>query len=255
MRLINMTILLWMVTATACADPATVFEPGEEGLAFSVSSPMAIIITVGEERMEARLAGIDAVDDFRSREWLSREVIGRNVQIAYDGLRRDRYDRALAQLYIRDGDTLRWVQGEMVEAGVARVLSHSDNSRATPQLLLLEQDARQAGRGLWADTSNVVRSTNPDVLVQDIGSVQIVAGRVIDATRLSSGRVYLNFGGDYRTDFTVVIESRDMDAFDEAGLDPMSLETHLVRVRGWIDEENGPMMRLDHPARIEILQP
>jgi micrococcal nuclease len=255
MRLINMTILLWMVTATACADPATDFEPGEEGTVLSVSSALAINITAGDDNLEVRLAGIDAVDDLRSREWLSRELVGQNVQLAYDGLRRDRFNRALAQIYVRRGDTLHWVQAEMVEAGIARVYSHADNFRATTQLLLLENDARQASRGLWAEASNAVRGTNPDALAQDIGSVQIVAGRVIDATRLSSGRVYLNFGNNYRTDFTVVVESRDMALFEEGGLDLTSLETRNVRVRGWIDEENGPIMRLDHPERIEVLEP
>ena len=118
---------------------------------------------------------------------------------------------------------------------------------------MLEGFARDQRRGLWADPAHAVRDTHPDALAQDIGSVQLVEGRVLEATQLRSGRIYLNFGADYRTDFTVMIEADDAPAFIEAGLGPDALETRRIRVRGWIEDENGPMIRIDHPERIEVL--
>ena len=60
---------------------------------------------------------------------------------------------------------------------------------------------------------------------------------------------------DWRTDFTVEIEGRDRKRFIEAGLDPASLQGRRIRVRGWVDWRNGPMIQATHPEQIEILDP
>jgi len=67
------------------------------------------------------------------------------------------------------------------------------------------------------------------------------------------GQIYLNFGADYKTDFTIAIAKRNRKRFEKAGLDPLSLEGATVRVRGWIELSNGPMVWLDHPERLEVL--
>jgi micrococcal nuclease len=38
-----------------------------------------------------------------------------------------------------------------------------------------------------------------------------------------------------------------------AGLDPHSLAGKQVRVRGWVEWRNGPMIRADHREQIELL--
>mgnify|MGYP003650444725 CR=1 FL=1 len=120
-------------------------------------------------------------------------------------------------------------------------------------MLTLEAEARAGGVGLWADPAFQVRDTDPDRLAQDIGTVQLVEGRVLEVTRLRSGRTYVNFGLDYRTDFTVLIEADDEAAFEAADQTLADLAGQRIRVRGWLEAENGPMMRIDHPERIEWL--
>jgi len=204
--------------------------------------------------LEIRLAELDAPDPELSRDALAEWAEGRPVRLSYAGQMRDRYGRALAQVHVTGADGREtWLQARLVETGAARVLSHADNHAAARDLLVLEGHARAAGRGLWSDPAHAVRDTHPDALAQDIGSVQVVEGRVIEATQLRSGRIYLNFGADYRTDFTVMIEADDAPAFETAGLTPDALETRRIRVRGWIEDENGPMIRIDHPERIEVL--
>jgi hypothetical protein len=68
-----------------------------------------------------------------------------------------------------------------------------------------------------------------------------------------SGRVYLNFASDWRSDFTISIERKDVAAFVSAGLDPMALAGKRVRVRGWLAWRNGPMIEATHPEQIELL--
>jgi hypothetical protein len=68
-----------------------------------------------------------------------------------------------------------------------------------------------------------------------------------------SGRIYLNFADDWRSDFTISIERKDIPAFTEAGIDPKQLAGKQVRVRGWIEWRNGPMIAATHPEQLELL--
>ena len=241
----------WLLAA--CSSGADTLEPGETGRVDAVSGALELRLS-GDTALEVRLAELDAPDPERARTVLAERVTGQTVRLVYEGPMRDRYDRALAQVYVLDaaGDA-HWLQADLVDAGAARVLTHADHRSAAGELLAREAQAREARLGLWADPAYAVRGTHPDALAQDIGSVQLVEGRIVDATQLRSGRVYLNFGADYRTDFTVMIEADDWPAFEDAGLTPAGLETRRIRVRGWVEDENGPMIRIDHPERIELL--
>jgi hypothetical protein len=64
-----------------------------------------------------------------------------------------------------------------------------------------------------------------------------------------AARTYLNFGQDWHTDFTVEIERKDKAAFASAGIDLGALAAKRIRVRGWIEWRNGPMIRASHPSR------
>tara|TARA_R110002072_G_scaffold29206_6_gene92766 strand:+ start:1395 stop:2204 length:810 start_codon:yes stop_codon:yes gene_type:complete len=230
------------------------FQPGETGRVTAITGPLSLALETGDGPVEVRLAELDAPDAAASGAWLQTRLLGREITLSYDGLQRDRYDRAMAQIYVPlDGEEI-WVQAALVSAGLARVLTHPGNRQAATPLLLLETQARAAHLGLWADPAFHVRDTHPDALAQDVGSVQLVEGRVLEVTRLRSGRTYINFGLDYRTDFTVVIEAGDEGLFDQAGRPLADLAGRLVRVRGWIEAENGPLIRIDHPERIEWLE-
>jgi endonuclease YncB( thermonuclease family) len=247
-------LVVVMLAASACSLQAEEFEPGERGRIDGVSGALSVTLSTDESPLEVRLAGLDAPDEALARAALETQAAGRRARLAYAGQSRDRYGRALAHVYLVAGEGERWLQADLVSAGAARVLSHADNRTATAELLRLEGEARAAGRGLWADRRHAVRDTHPDGLAQDIGSVQLVEGRIVEATQLRSGRIYLNFGTDYRTDFTVMIAAADAPLFDEAGLTAAMLATRRVRVRGWIEDENGPMIRIDHPERLEVLE-
>jgi micrococcal nuclease len=93
---------------------------------------------------------------------------------------------------------------------------------------------------------------DPDDLDDAEDTFQVVEGVVVEAATVR-GRIYLNFGRDYRTDFTVVIDEDDLDAFEDAGLAPETLAGRRIRVRGWIDMYNGPMIAVTHPEQIEVL--
>jgi hypothetical protein len=133
---------------------------------------------------------------------------------------------------------------------MARVYSFPDNRAVVAEMLAAEGSARSKGAGIWGDDWYAVRA--PEALASDLGGFQLVEGRVVDAADVR-GTVYLNFGADWRSDFTVKVGKRHRKSFDAAGFDLLALAGRTVRVRGWLDEYNGPMIEATHPEQIEIL--
>ena len=188
-----------------------------------------------------------------SRAGLSALIEGRRVQLYYGGERRDRFGRAVAQIYTLDGasNSDLWVQGEMIRLGLARVYSWRGELADMAALYRLERQARERTRGIWGDDFYAVRRPDPDPLAQYVDTAQIVEG-IVTSTADVRGRIYLNFGADYKTDFTIAIAKKNAKHF--AAINPLGLIGARVRVRGWIEMINGPMIWLDHPGRLEVLR-
>jgi micrococcal nuclease len=118
------------------------------------------------------------------------------------------------------------------------------------EMLVIEKRARANRLGIWAKTRFRVR--NPHEPRRDIDTFQIVEGRVVSAA-IIKGRAYLNFGPNWRTDFTFSISPRDRRRFERAGIDLAMLASRRVRGRGWVTLRNGPLIELTHPEQLEIL--
>lgn len=184
---------------------------------------------------------------------LSALTLGRDVGLGYGGRRNDRHGRALAHLYLLDeaGGAGLWVQGALLEAGMARVYSFADNRALIGEMLASERRARTLSRGIWADPFYAVRT--PDGVDGHDGGFQIVEGIVLKAA-LVKGRVYLNFGADWKSDFTVTLAPAVRRVFEAEGIDPLVYDGKRVRVRGWIESYNGPMIEASHPEQIEVIE-
>ncbi|MGE5147053.1 MAG: thermonuclease family protein [Candidatus Eiseniibacteriota bacterium] len=183
-----------------------------------------------------------------ARAALRELALGKTVSLAYGGTRQDRYGRHLAQVTLGDG---RWLEGELLRRGLARVHTLEDNRARTAEMLALERDARAARRGLWAERAYRVR--RPEEAAADADSFQLVEGTVVKAAT-ARGQTYLDFGPDYRTDFTVVIPGKARRLFAAAGIDLAKLGGRRVLVRGWIMLRNGPMIELTHPEALELME-
>jgi endonuclease YncB( thermonuclease family) len=183
-----------------------------------------------------------------ARARLAELTLGRTVSLGFGGRRGDRHGRLLAHLFDAEG---RWIQGEMLKAGLARVYSFADNRALIPEMLALERDARAARRGIWADPFYAVRPAA--AAGRWLGGFELVEGRVVDVGR-AGPNTFLNFTADWRSDFTVMIDRRARRLFEEAGLDPERYEGRRIRVRGWVKSWNGPMIEATHPEQIERLE-
>jgi micrococcal nuclease len=119
-----------------------------------------VIVAQGGRREDVRLLGIDTPETVDPRRpvgcfgpeasaYTKHLLTGRRVRLEYDRVRRDRYGRALAYVYL-DGSPPVFVDARLVALGFARTLSIPPNTRHAAQLARLEQSAALAGRGLWS---------------------------------------------------------------------------------------------------------
>lgn len=192
-------------------------------------------------------------DEARAVAALESLVAGRRVRLAVSERERDRRNRLLAQAFVRAGPETVWVQGRLVEEGHARVASHPGSAACVRALQAREARARAAGAGLWAGGFfAVVSAAETQKLLRRRYTFQIVEGRVADVG-VTRNWTFLNFAEDYRTDFTVAIRAGDRPAFRDSEVPPESLEGARLRVRGWIERWNGPVIKATHPEQIERL--
>ena len=90
-------------------------------------------------------------------------------------------------------------------------------------------------------------------LLAERGQFTVVEGKIW-SVRESGGTIYLNFGRRWSEALTVTILKRHERMFSGAGVWPKRLENRVVRVRGWIDERNGPRIEATRPEQIEIAE-
>lgn len=188
-----------------------------------------------------------------AKEALSKLASGAEVELRFGGGRSDRHGHALAQVFVVSGDKRLWLQDELVAKGLARVYSFSDNRACVAELLARENEARAKRLGVWGSSAYRIQSADD---VKRLGrlthSYQLVEGTVL-AVGEGGGRIYLNFAKDWRSDFTIGVERKDLSAFTAAGIDLKGFTGKRVRVRGWVEWRNGPMIAATHPEQIELL--
>jgi micrococcal nuclease len=101
-----------------------------------------------------RYIGIDTPEVYPEREAYGMEawqanrnlVEGKKVRLEQDVSQTDKYGRLLRYVYV--GDT--FVNAELVRLGLAEAKAYPPDTRYQDLLEQLEEEARQAGRGMWA---------------------------------------------------------------------------------------------------------
>lgn len=184
---------------------------------------------------------------------LKQLLLGEPVELAYATAHNDRWGRRLAHVFRADAAGREWVQGWLLRHGHARVDPLPDSLACIGELLAHERQGMQADRGLWANPAYRIRWADaPQRLMRLRNTFQLIEGSVRKVA-VTRGRVYVNFGDDWRNDFTAAA-SRQSPAFGKETLAQLQqLEGKRVRIRGWIERRNGPYVELFHPLQIEVL--
>jgi endonuclease YncB( thermonuclease family) len=154
-------------------------------------------------------------------------------------------------VHVRRPQAQETLQEMLIAAGAARVAPQTGGHDFIKRLFALEEDARISRRGLWALAG--YRIFNADSAWGAVGGFHLVEGTVARVAQFS-GRFYLNFGEDYRTDFTAGATSALYRRWAEAGDDLATFSGTRIRVRGLVEAINGPSIDLKHPLQVERLE-
>jgi micrococcal nuclease len=198
------------------ADEHCALEAGSSHTVACIVDAETIVVDDGSEvRLIGALAprsptagSTDWPPEHAAREALERLLLGRNVEIKLAGRRSDCYGRRLAHVFAVDGSEKVWVQGHLLSRGLVRVYALVGNTACLSEMLELERKAREEGHGIWAVAAyRVLEATEVGELLRRRNRLEVVEGVVRDVA-FTGGRVYLNFGADWRRDFTAVVPPR-----------------------------------------------
>ncbi len=149
-----------------------------------------------------------------------------------------------------------WVQGTLISLGLTYTKTSAYDPDMAADMLALEQIARENKAGIWRDDTaehaSIMPILSPFNAKGGIGTFSIVEGTIHSVT-LKQNRIYINFGADWRRDFTVSIPPSYKRNFTDVGLDPQQWGGKTIRVRGFIRHYNGPYMEITHPEAVEFI--
>ncbi len=204
----------------------------------------------------AKLSGIRLPDVSRHRDealaWL-RARVERTV-LVQGAENRDRWNRLTALIRPADPpDSPDFAKG-LVEAGLALVDPGADGGLCQPALLALEDAARKQGLGLWADDRyKPIDVAFNDHLRDRVGRFVLVEGLVRSVGERPQ-TTYLNFGGHWAEDFTIIIPRKTWKLMADRGLGAAALKGRRIRARGILQAWQGTALTIVIPDMIERLE-
>jgi endonuclease YncB( thermonuclease family) len=227
-------------------------EPGEKGRVVRVIDGDALVLNTGQS---VRLVGLEApalrprgrepesyaVEASRTLEDM---VMGREVQLYYPGLTRDRYDRALAHVVTTDaaGPEI-WINMALIEQGAARVRLYPDTAARGEDLLSAEMIAREGKTGLWAKSAYQPIAAG-DVAADARGFTLITA--TLGAAKPATG----DFAENLACQRNLLGAALKLEVRNDAAQLCAVEEGLKVQMRGWVS--NG-RIDLTHPLHLQEL--
>jgi endonuclease YncB( thermonuclease family) len=182
-----------------------------------------------------------------SQEFLQKLIAGKKLELRPEPPMIDRKGRRVAIARLADGTS---VQENILRAGMGVVYPFPYNKDFLPEMLSAEKEARTAKRGIW---SNLYwKPTSASTLHIEKERYQLVHG-TIQKVATAGGNWYLNFGEDYKTDFTGFIQKADYSQ-QFRKYDLKSLQGKTVLLRGWVYRRDGVMMDIAMPEQIEVFE-
>jgi micrococcal nuclease len=147
-------LLFALLLGAFCREQAGGLPLRSEGKVRAVFDGDTVLLETGEK---VRYLGIDAPeighngepsDCFgeKAGEANSKMVLGRKIELRYDGRTQDKYGRLLAYVFSSDGTC---VNLEMVKSGNAWVYGRAEGFGMMPVFIEAQRDAIKNRRGLW----------------------------------------------------------------------------------------------------------
>ena len=118
----------------------------------------------------------------------------------------------------------------------------------------LEAFARERRLGVWADDRyKPLDVSQPERLRDRVGRFVLVEGRIRSIGERTQ-RTYLNFGGLWAEDFTIIIPRTTWKRMSDRGLGAEALKGRRIRARGILQPWQGTAFSIVIPEMIERLE-
>lgn len=214
-------------------------------------SPLGDIRLASDSRVHLADIALPDDDHWREKATLHMKDFTDTAVTAETDNSPDRWGRYRARLTIVEKNND--LAEDLVRNGLAIVDSGEASHLCRASLLAVEQQARSAKVGLWSNTKFApIAAAQTDELLRRIGRFTLVEGRVRSVGERGN-RTYLNFGRDWKTDFTVTISKQVWADMQQSGIGADRLKGSTIRLRGVIREWNGPSLDVLASETVEVI--
>lgn len=221
--------------ALICCSTSAVFAAAKNETMERVTAVKPDGTLVLSSSGNAVLANILSPAPAAAETWLAEYALQK--EFVFSSLGEDRYGRSMVESALQE---------DMLNDGAA--VYYISRGKLPVSWRAAEKRARDAKRGVWDDRAKTVL-INATQTHEHFGEFHVIEGTI---TRIYAAKAatYLNFGDDWHTDFSITIPGKIRRSM-KAQLAEVK-EGNVVRVRGYIHEENGPMVTLNHADNLEM---
>ncbi|MEP3277234.1 MAG: thermonuclease family protein [Stappiaceae bacterium] len=187
-----------------------------------------------------------------ARQYLANNLLGKTVTLRGASDKTDRWRRKSAHVVVQaSGD---WLQSDLIELGLARVRPQMASKNCLDSLFQNEKRARRANKGIWQSDHFrriAVEHAGSDRYVHN--QYAVFVGKIVSVGETERWR-YLNFGRNWKTDFTVRINRRSKNVIGTIEKEADMVPGNVVEVRGIVRNHDGGEVDVHHPAQLQILK-
>lgn len=229
--------------------------------AISVSEEADIIIEDGRQLRFANIFFPNAATNNKPSQkiisFLRRHLSSKTITFLQSS-NPDRYERIPAHIITTtQNGSQKWFQTQIIKAGMglfmpeplAKKYNAYCDSNALKQLLQSSSHQNTSDQDIALVP---VYAADNKALWELEGHFVIVEGVVL-RTHMSEKNIFLNFGTEWKSDFTAVVSADSKVSLHKHFKSFTDFEGKRLQVRGFLDLYNGPSMRLDHPLQVELL--
>jgi endonuclease YncB( thermonuclease family) len=172
-------------------------------------------------------------------DFLNRQLQDKDILLTEHS--QDRYGNIVADVFVGDNY---YIQEQMVSQGLAAVYNKQTNDDNFIKINQAENLARNEQLNIWQSNNMVVR--NSDYIMQgDEGKFAIVSGTVKKVS-VNKGVTYINFGDDWRNDFTVIVGKTNRRFLND--LFPLTGKSLIVK--GVLEKYNGYAIKINNYGQV-----
>jgi hypothetical protein len=231
--------------------PTCLHLPENSGVVKNITKQNSIMLHDGRELVLANVY----VKKKESHLFIKEAILNKKVFFYSSGRLKDRYNRLIVQIFINEAGKRTWLQETLIQKGHAVAMALPTNWLCATELLSREKNirARDEIRKTIELSFPIIRVENTQLLNQkQQGSFQMVKGKVFSISRTTQN-TYINFSKNWRKDFTAVISNHLLKRKKSRWPKLKLLKGKTIILRGWLDHYNGPLIRLETPEMIEIM--